>query len=221
MTWEEGYLPCRPQGCCLVYATKKKSWGRSLWSPDTRQAPTVGAMGHPEGLQLYACLHPLQLHQTFRGHHDAGHLGQGGATIRVDTALGISAIINHSSEEFKEAEMKLEPDDVKNKNSCAKVDKTWRNSDWFSLPELSLQIVTETLRNMNLGAREIMFSRLQNWNENLQLNYRVLSGSQFENRSKANATAVKIQICWCQLSLFRSDRSTTFISISQAWCCKR
>ena len=94
----------------------------------------MGAMGHPEGLQLYACLHPLQLHQTFRGHHDAGHLGQGGATIRVDTALGISAIINHSSEEFKEAEMKLEPDDVKNKNSCAKVDKT--------MAELRLILIT-------------------------------------------------------------------------------
>ena len=48
----------------------------------------------------------------------------GGKIIRVDTAPGISAIINHRSEALKEAELKLEPGDVKNKNSCANVDKT-------------------------------------------------------------------------------------------------
>ena len=128
----------------------------------------------------------------------------GEATIRVDTAPGISAIINHSSEAFKEAEMKLEPGDVKNKNSCAKVDKTMAelrsilrsvSPEGSPLSELSLQIATETLnqriRNMNLSAREIMFSRLQNSNENIKLDDKVLSDAQFENRSKANAAAAK------------------------------
>ena len=79
---------------------------------------------------------------------------------------------------------------LRTKTLVQKLTKLWQNSDRFSLPELSLQIATETLRNMNLGAREIMFSRLQNWNENIKLNNKVLSDAQFEYRSKANATAV-------------------------------
>ena len=96
--------------------------------------------------------------------------------------------------------MKLEPGDVKNKKYCAKVDKTMAelrsvSQEGSSISELSLQIGTETLnqriRNMNLSGREIMFSRLQNVNENIKLNDKVLFDAQFENRSKANATAVK------------------------------
>ena len=95
--------------------------------------------------------------------------------------------------------MKLEPGDVTNKNSCDKVDKTMAelrsilrsvSPEGSPLSELSLQIATETLnqriRNMNLSAREIMFSRLQNSNENIKLDDKVLSDAQFENRSKAN-----------------------------------
>ena len=94
--------------------------------------------------------------------------------------------------------MKLEPGDVKNKNFCAKVDKTMAelrsiigsvSPEGSPLLELSLQIATEPLnqrvRNMNLSAREIMFSRLQNWNKNIKLSDKVVSDAQFENRSKA------------------------------------
>ena len=122
----------------------------------------------------------------------------GEATVLVDTAPGISAVINHSTEAFKETEMKLEPGDVKNKNFCAKVDKTMAelrsiigsvSPEGSPLLELSLQIATEPLnqrvRNMNLSAREIMFSRLQNWNKNIKLSDKVVSDAQFENRSKA------------------------------------
>ena len=128
----------------------------------------------------------------------------GGAIIRVDTAPGISAIINHRSEAFKEAELKLEPGDVKNKNSCAKVDKTMAelrsilrvvSPEGSQLSELNLQKATETLnmriRNMNLSAREIMFSRLQNTNENIKLDDKVLSDVQHDNRLKANSAASK------------------------------
>ena len=48
----------------------------------------------------------------------------GGVEIRVDTAPGLSAMINHSSKNFEDAGILLEPGDVKNKNSLAKVDKT-------------------------------------------------------------------------------------------------
>ena len=106
----------------------------------------------------------------------------GGTTIRVDTAPGISAMINKSSESFREAEIKLEPGDVKNKNSCAKVDKTMSelrtilrtiSPEGSPLSELNLQKATGTLnmriRNMNLSAREIMFSRLQDNNEHIKV----------------------------------------------------
>ena len=130
----------------------------------------------------------------------------GGTTIRVDTAPGISAIINKNSEGFRNAEIKLEPGDVKNKNSCAKVDKTMAelrsilrtiSPDGSPLSELDLQRATETLnmriRNMNLSAREIMFSRLQNNNENIKLDDKILSDTQYENRKKANNAAAKMK----------------------------
>ena len=127
----------------------------------------------------------------------------GGTKIRVDTAPGISAIINHSSEAFKEADIHLQPGDEKNKNSCAKVDKTMAELRAISpegspLSELSLQRATETLnmkiRNMNLSAREIMFSRLQNSNENIKLDEKVLSDTQFESRKNANIAAAKSKL---------------------------
>ena len=66
------------------------------------------------------------------------------------------------------------------------------------LSELSLQRATETLnmkiRNMNLSAREIMFSRLQNSNENIKLDDKVLSDTQFESRKNANIAAAKSKL---------------------------
>ena len=92
--------------------------------------------------------------------------------------------------------------DAKNKNSCAKVDKIMAelryilrvvSPEGLPLSELDLQKCTETLntkiRNMNLSAREIMFSRLQDLNANIQLNDALISDSQFENRKIANSRA--------------------------------
>lgn len=128
----------------------------------------------------------------------------GSATIRVDTAPGISSIINNKSEDFLNAGLILEPGNVKNKNSCAKVDKTMSelrsilrtvSPEGKSLSELDLQKATETLnmriRNMNLSAREIMFSRLQDSGENIVLNDGLISNIQHENRNKANALAAR------------------------------
>ena len=128
----------------------------------------------------------------------------GDAIIRVDTAPGISALINNKSKAFLDAGIKLEPGDVKNKNSCAKVDKTMAelrsilravSPEGSTLSELDLQKATESLnmkiRNMNLSAREIMFSRLQNSNENINLNDRLISDLQHHNRNLANSRAGK------------------------------
>ena len=46
------------------------------------------------------------------------------------------------------------------------------------------------IRNMNLSAREIMFSRMQNNNENILLD-KLLSDTRYDNRKKANAAASK------------------------------
>ena len=128
----------------------------------------------------------------------------GVATIRVDTAPGLTAMINHSRKAFSEAEIEIEPGDVKNKNSCAKVDKTMaelrsilrsESPEGSPLSEMNLQKATETLnmkiRNMNLSAREIMFSRMQTNNENIILDDKLLSDTQFNNRKKANIAATK------------------------------
>ena len=126
----------------------------------------------------------------------------GETIIRVDTAPGMSAMINNKH--LQDGGIKIEPGDAKNKNSCAKVDKMMSelrsilrtiSPEGLPLSEIQLQKATESLnmriRNMNLSAREIMFSRLQNTNENISLDDLKLSETQHENRKKANIVASK------------------------------
>ena len=128
----------------------------------------------------------------------------GDVKIRVDTAPGLSAMISRSSDNFKEANIVLEPGHIKNKNSLAKVDKTMSelraiirtiSPDGSPLSHIDLQRATETLntriRNSNLSAREIMFSRLQDTNKNITLNDEALSDAQHKRRIEANKSAAK------------------------------
>lgn len=131
----------------------------------------------------------------------------GDVKIRVDTAPGLSAMINHSSDDFKDAGIELEPGNPKNKNSLGKVDKTMAelraifrtvSPDGSPLSLLDLQKAVETLnkriRNSNLSAREIMFSRLQDNNKNIKLDDEALSEAQYERRVKANDAAAKAKV---------------------------
>ena len=128
----------------------------------------------------------------------------GDVRIRVDTAPGLSAMVNRSNENFIKAGIELEPGDTKNKNSLSKVDKTMAelrtilrtiSPDGSPLSLIDLQRATETLntrvRNSNLSAREIMFSRLQDSNKNISLDDKMLSDAQYERRIKANKSATK------------------------------
>ena len=129
----------------------------------------------------------------------AGHV-----RIRVDTAPGLSAMVNCSSKNFIEAGIELEPGDTKNKNSLSKVDKTMAelrtilrtiSPDGSPLTLIDLQKATETLntrvRNCNLSAQEILFSRLQDSNKNISLDDEALSDAQYERRIKANEAAMR------------------------------
>ena len=128
----------------------------------------------------------------------------GDVKVRVDTAPGLSAMVNHSSDDFKEAGVLLEPGDIKNKNSLSKVDKTMAelraifrtiSTDGSPLSPLNLQkavqILNMRIRHSNLSAREIMFSRLQDSNKNILINDEEMAEDQFERRVKANETAAK------------------------------
>ena len=128
----------------------------------------------------------------------------GEVKIRVDTAPGLAGMINHKSKIFQDAGILLEPGDAKNKNSLSKVDKTMAelrgilrtiSTDGSTLSVLSLQkavnILNTRIRSSNLSAREIMFSRLQNSNENITLNDDTLANELYNNRQKANEYASK------------------------------
>ena len=126
----------------------------------------------------------------------------GDVKLRVDTAPGLSAMINRNSNLFKEAGIILEPGNVKNKNSLAKVDKTMvelrsilrtLSTDGSPMSPLDLQkavsILNSRIRGSNLSAREIMFSRLQHSNENITLNDEKLAKELFDKRTIANKRA--------------------------------
>ena len=126
----------------------------------------------------------------------------GEVNVRVDTAPGLTAMINHSSQLFQEAGIFLEPGDAKNKNSLAKVDKTMAelrgilrtiSTDGSMLSVLSLQkavnILNLRIRSCNLSAREIMFSRLQDTNANIVLNDKTIAKELYDKRLKANEYA--------------------------------
>ena len=126
-------------------------------------------------------------------------IASGKVNIRVDTAPGMSAIINRSSDDLQKADIFLEPGHAKNKNSLGKVDKTIAelrsilrtlSPEGSPLSNLDLQRAVETLntriRSSNLSAREIMFSRLQNSNENITLDDLAISNALFDQRIKAN-----------------------------------
>lgn len=111
-------------------------------------------------------------------------------------------MISRSSDKFKEAGIDLEPGHAKNKNSLGKVDKTMSelrkiirtiSPDGSPLSHMDLQKATETLntRIRNSSAREIMFSRLQDTNQNITLDDEALSDKQFEKRMEANKSAAK------------------------------
>ena len=128
----------------------------------------------------------------------------GGVKIRVDTAPGLAAMVNRSSDHFKEAGFILEPGNIKNKNSLGKVDKTMAelrailrtiSTDGSSLSPIdlqkSVQILNSRIRFSNLSAREIMFSRLQTTNENIKLDDKAISEALYDKRLKANEAVTK------------------------------
>ena len=128
----------------------------------------------------------------------------GNVRIRVDTAPGLAAMLNKSSDLFHRAGFDLESVEAKNKNSLAKVDKTMAelrtilrtiSPDGSTLSSINLQkavtMLNSRIRYSNLSAREIMFSRLQDNNENIKLDDASISKDLYDKRIKANESVFK------------------------------
>ena len=129
--------------------------------------------------------------------------------VRVDTAPGLAKLTRSGS--LAKYGIKLDPGNVKNKDSCAKVDKAMselrRELEIISPVErtitteelcLAISNLNSRIRHSGLSAREIMFQRSQTTNENIPLEDRTLQEAtetlrlknhEYSSRSQSNKTS--------------------------------
>ena len=124
--------------------------------------------------------------------------------VRVDTAPGLAKLTK--AETLLKYGMKLDPGHVKNKDSCAKVDKVMselrRELEILSPVErilstedlcLAVSNLNSRIRHSGLSAREIMFQRSQTTNENIHLKDSTLKDATEVLRAKNLEYAAKSQ----------------------------
>ena len=122
--------------------------------------------------------------------------------VRVDTAPGLAKLTK--AESLEKFGMKLDPGHVKNKNSCAKVDKVMSElrrelevlnpvERTLSPEDLCIAVsnLNSRVRHSGLSAREIMFQRSQTTNENIPLDDSTLQEATQVLRSKNLQYAAK------------------------------
>ena len=116
-------------------------------------------------------------------------------TIRVDNAVGFLSLSNNQDKDLGDLKMKLEISDKNNKNGLAIVDKAIQELEKeistlspegkpISTSDLAKAalILNSRIRNRDLSAYEIQFSREQNTGKNISLNDENLKGE--KNRRK-------------------------------------
>ena len=124
--------------------------------------------------------------------------------VRVDTAPGLAKLTR--AETLQKYGMKLDPGHVKNKDSCAKVDKVMSElrRELAVLSPVERILTTEDLclavsnlnsrvRHSGLSAKEIMFQRSQTTNENIPLEDSSLTAATEVLRTKNLQYAAKSQ----------------------------
>lgn len=122
--------------------------------------------------------------------------------IRTDAATGFQALKNDPS--LQKLSIKIETTDPSNKNSIATVDKAIREleneivriaphstSINQTILALSLQALNSKIRNRGLSAHEIMFSRENQTNDNLNLSDKKLLNLQKDIKDKNNENSAK------------------------------
>ena len=124
------------------------------------------------------------------------------ANIRVDQAPGFRKLFK-SKTSLQDLNITLEPGEAKNKNALALVDKKMKELEdeirkLASYGGINVKILTkattivnEKIRHQGLSAKEIMFSRDQSSQENLNLDDEIIAAEKMDMRKKKNIETAK------------------------------